>query len=83
MFVHGKVAFLSLRYERGERLGPVCFPVPPHLFPTTEKAPVIYLNDKAGEGIQFVPHCAALCLSRVYCGWNWGGGAREPVTSTE
>lgn len=35
---------------------------------TTEKTQVIYLNDKAGGGIQFVSHCAALCLSRVYCG---------------
>lgn len=70
----------------------ICRFLPLLIFPRIERTQVIHLNDKAGRGIQFVSHCTALCLSRVYCGievtWGGDGGGRcrspgKPVTSTE
>lgn len=48
------------------------------IFSSTEKTQVIYLNDKVGGGIQFVSHCAAQCLSKVYCGQTRKGGCTSP-----
>lgn len=64
----------------------ICRFLPLLIFPRIERTQVIHLNDKAGRGIQFVSHCTALCLSRVYCGievtWGGDGGGLQKSRET-